>query len=366
MIELPPPSAPDPPIGRTRHPFFMHEMIRRQAVAARATHRATRDALLGAPLAAPTDRLLLVGLGTSYHAALAAAFAASAGRGDRPDVQARTAFDLLEDPAVATPGTTAVVFSAGGETALTMAAQRLLRSRGCRSLLITAKESAPSSALADRVLVTQYADETSWTHTVSFTAALVAFGALLDHWQGVPGTETVDEDAVADLVTAALATEPGILDVVETLAPCEEILLLGSGAAEATAREGALKLREAAGRFSAAVGVEEFLHGVLPSVGTSTAVIAIAGTESERVRAQQGLRAAELAGAHPLLIDSSGGAAGPGIFSVPSAVRPMPPVLQVIPLQFLAYWISVSEGRNPDVMGLDDPRILAGRSSFGI
>ena len=366
MIEFPPPSPPDPPTGRSRHPFFMHEMIRRQAVSARATHRATRDGLLATPFAAPTDRLLLVGLGTSYHAALASGFAASSGRGDRPDVQVRTAFDLLEDPAVATPGTTAVVFSAGGETALTLAAQRLLRTRGSRTVLITAKDGSPSCALADRVLVTQYADETSWTHTVSFTAALVAFGALLDHWQGVPGTETVDEDAVADAVTAALATEPAIVDTVETLAPCEEILLLGSGAAEATAREGALKLREAAGRFSAAVGVEEFLHGVLPSVGPSTAVIGVAGTESERVRAQQALRAAQLAGAHPLFIDSSGGPAGPGTFSVPAVTRPLAPVLQVIPLQFLAYWISVSEGRNPDVMGLDDPRILAGRSSFGI
>ncbi len=366
MFEFPPPSPPEPPSGRTRHPFFMHEMIRRQAVAARATHRATRDALLAAPLAAPTGRLLLVGLGTSFHAALAAGFAAQMGRGGRPDVQARSSFDLLEDPTVATPDTTAVVFSESGDTALTLSAQRTLKTLGARVLLVTATEAGPSSALADRVIVTQYADETSWTHTVSFTAALVAFGALLDHWQGTPGTEGTDEDAVADLVTAALATEPAIVDAVETLAPCEEFLFLGSGAAEATAREGALKLREAAGHFSAVVGIEEFLHGVIPSIGPSTAVIGIAGTERERVRAQQGLRAAGLAGARSILIDSSGGTPGPGIFSVPAATRPMPPVLQVIPLQLLAYWISVSEGRNPDVMGLDDARILAARSSFGI
>jgi glutamine---fructose-6-phosphate transaminase (isomerizing) len=366
MVDLPPPGLSDPPFGRTRHPFFMHEMIRRQAVAARATHRATRDALRDVPLPAPTERLLLVGLGTSYHAALAAGFAASAGPGAVRDVQTRTSFDLLEDPSVATSATTAVIFSSSGDTALTIQAQQALRTQGARTILVTGTEAGPSSALADRVLVTQYAEETSWTHTVSFSAALVAFGALLDHWRGQPGTEAIDEDAVADAVTAALATEPAVVDTVEAVSPCDDFLLIGSGFAEATAREGALKLREAAGRFSAAVGVEEFLHGVIPSIGPSTAVIAIAGTELERTRAQQGLRAAGIAGCRTYLVDSSGGPSGPGIFSVPSLVRPIAPVLQVVPLQFLAYWISVSEGRNPDVMGLDDPRIKNARASFGI
>ena len=366
MVDLPAPSLPDPPFGRTRHPFFMHEMIRRQAVAARATHRATRDALKAEPCAPPKDRLLLVGIGTSFHAALAAGFGAAAGHPGGPNVSVRTSFDLLEDPSVATTDTTAVVFSAGGDTALTLEAQKLLRAQGARSLLITAAPNAPSSKLADRVLATEYADETSWTHTVSFSAALVAFGALLDHWRGQPGTETTDEDAVADAVTGALATEPAVVDAVETVASADEFVLLGSGAAEATAREGALKLREAAGRFSAAVGVEEFLHGVIPSIGPSTAVVAIAGTDLERRRARQGLNAAGLAGARCLMIDSSGAPAEAGTFSVPAVPRPMAPVLQVIPLQLLAYWISVSEGRNPDVMGLDDPRIKAARSSFGI
>jgi len=366
MVDLPPPHLSEPPFGRTRHPFFMHEMIRRQAVAGRATHRATRDALLAAPLPPPKGRLLLVGLGTSFHAALAAGFAAAAGADGFPNVQIRTAFDLLEDPSVATSDTTAVVFSASGETALTLSAQRLLKGQGARSLLITGTEAGPSSVLADRVLVTQYADESSWTHTVSFSAALVAFGALLDHWHGKPGTEPVDEDAVADAFTGALATEAGIVDTVEAVSPCDDFLLLGSGAAEATAREGALKLREAAGRFCAAVGVEEFLHGVIPSIGPSTAVVAIAGTELERIRAQQGLKAATIAGCRTFLVDSSGGPTGPGIFTVPAVPRPLAPALQVVPLQFLAYWISVSEGRNPDVMGLDDQRIRDARSSFGI
>ena len=42
------------------------------------------------------------------------------------------------------------------------------------------------------------------------------------------------------------------------------------------------------------------------------------------------------------------------------------PIGQPIPFQLLAYWVAVSDGRNPDVMGLDDPRYFRARASFGI
>ena len=343
----------------------MHEMIRRQAVAARATHRATRETLAAEPVPAPSGPVRLVGLGTSFHAALAAA-ATLTGPGGPGDVRAIPSFDLLEAASVGGPETTAVVFSESGETALTVAAQQRLRDARVRTILISAHSGTRSAALADRTIVTEYADETSWTHTVSFTAALVAFGALVEHWRGTATTEAVDEDEVAEAMTGALALETKVVDLVDVFADRNQFLFVGSGAAEATAREAALKHREGAGRFCASVGVEELLHGVLPSVGTTTAVLAIAGTPLERERALQGLNAARLVGAKTLLVDSSGGAGGDGILSVPSVARPPAPALQIVPFQLLTYWTAVAEGRNPDIMGLDEPDRMRARSSFGI
>lgn len=366
MVDFPGPQVPKPPVGRTRHPYFMHEMIRRQAVAARATRRSVRDLLVSDPIAAPSRRLLCVGLGTSFHAALAAAEAASRSYGDTREVVATTSFDLLEDPRSAGPGTTALVFSASGETALTIEAQRLLKARGVPQVLITTEPASTSRDLADRVLTAEYAQEAAWTHTVSFTADLVAAWTLLEHWVPPPGADPLTEDAMADLITDALATEPTVVDAVDRFAPQERILLLGSGAAEASAREAALKLREGAGRFCAAVGVEELLHGVLPSLNDASAVFAIAATPMQRTRALTGLEAARKLGARVLLVDSSGGPDGADILRLPKTDPPIPAILQVIPFQLLSYWIATSEGRNPDVMGLDDPKVFEARSSFGI
>lgn len=366
MVTLPGPQRPAPPFGRTRHPYFMHEMIRRQAVAARGSYRVTAESLAAAALDPPAQELLCVGQGTSFHAALAAANAAEPLLTGRARVRALCSFDVVDRAEPAVDGRLAVVFSASSDTALTVAAQRHLREGGARILLITAHPEGPSVELADRVVVTQYADETSWTHTVSFTAALVAWSAILDAWKGGSADATATEEEIGDAVTAALATENPIVDRVERIAPREDLLLVGSGTGEPSAREAALKLREASGRFCASVGIEELLHGVLPSVTDRSGVLAVSSTPLQRERALTGLHAAELLGAETLLVDTSGGPAGDRILALPALERLPAPVLQVVPFQLLAYWLAVSEGRNPDVMGLEDPKVMAARSSFGI
>lgn len=365
-IEFPGPQEPQPPLGRTRHPYFMHEMVRRQAVAARATYRATVEALTATPEPAPEGQLFLVGLGTSFHAALAAGHAFAPALEGRAEVRVRTAFDLLEEAPAPPAGSAAIVFSESGETALTNAALSWLKQRGTRTLLISPHETSAAASMAHRLLLTQYAEEASWTHTVSFSAGLVAAGVLADHWVR-PATELpAIEDEIADAFTAAIATENAVVELVDTFADRDRYVLSGAGFGDAAAREGALKLREAAGRFCAAVGTEEFLHGVIPSVNDKTAAIAIATTPDQRTRAEHGLRAVGHVGAKTLLVDASGGPAGPGILTLPAGARPIPTALAVVPLQLLAYWTATAEGRNPDVMGLDDPRYFAARRSFGI
>ncbi len=363
MIELPGPDEPSPPVGRTRHPYHAHEMIRRQAVAVQGTMAAAVEAAARIPPPPAEGRLLFTGMGTSFHAAVAGAWAVRELAPGR-DAEAFAAFDLVAHPSVLAGVGTAVVFSAEGETALTLAAMRAMRERGIRQVLVTARERSRSVDLADHFLVSRYAEETSWMHTVSYTAALGATVRLLETW--FPPAEPLAADAVPDALTSALATEPFLLDRMDDLTSRDRVVLLGGGPAEATAREGALKLREGAGRFAAAVGVEEFLHGVLPSVTERTEVIAAAGTPLERTRAATALAAAGLVGAHTLLIDTSGGAAGEGVLSLPALPAYAGPIVQVVPIQLLAYWLGVNDGRNPDVMGLDDPRYLAARRSFGI
>ena len=364
-VDLPAAETPKPPDDRHRHPFHMHEMMRRQPIAARTTLTAVRG--LPLPKLPAEGRVLFTGIGTSFHAALALARGAtSADPAALHHAVAVPAFELRNDPPGLGDLRLAVVLSASGQTDVTRRATERLRARGVPILLITAAEKGPIAELADSVVVTQYADERSWTHTVSYSAAVVAGLAIQAAWKGDDPAEAALLDTVPDALTSALAVENALVDVAERLADRTRWVLLGSGPRSVTIREGALKLREAAGRFVTTLGVEEFLHGSLSSVDDTCVVVALTGTRLESARAKEGLGAAQELGAETLHFDSTPGATGPEAWTTQPLEGAYSVLPDVVPFQLLAYWMAVSTGRNPDMMGYDDPRHLRARSRFGL
>jgi glutamine---fructose-6-phosphate transaminase (isomerizing) len=362
-VLFPGPEEPSPPYGRTAHPYFLHEMIGSQPAAIRATLRECARVAPGIPEPAAGKPLLCVGLGTSFHAALASAQAAGAERSSSWYPQALDSFELLLAPDRIRRAGAALVFSSSGETALTLAAQRALRAAGIPQVLVSGTRASRSAELADHLLLTQQAEERAWVHTVSYTTAIAAALTLLRRWSGAPAPEPED---VGRAVEGVVRREAEWRQLAETLRDREKLLILGSGPAHATAREAALKLREGAHRSAAATGVEEFLHGVLPSVDASTAVLAVTTSSVDRQRASTALSAASRAGAKTALFGRGAPAAGGSEFELPTVGASFTPLPDIVPFQFLTYWLAVGEGRNPDVMGYDDPRIFAARRLYGI
>ncbi len=364
-IELPEPQDPQPPYGRTGHPYFMHDMVCSQPSAVRATVTAAERDSASIP-APPSDRtLLFVGMGTSFHAARASAWAAGPAWEYRQPVRAIDSFNLLLEPDQLRQAGAAVVFSSSGETALTLRAQDALRAAGIPQVLVTGTGRSPSRDRADHVLLTQEADEKAWVHTVSYTTAIAAALTLLHRWTGNRSLLPRDVDGPLEEL---VRREPEWRKLGDSLKDRSKILILGSGPAEVTAREAALKLREGAARFVATTGVEEFLHGPLPSVDAEqTAVLAISTSSLDRRRALTALSAAARAGAEVALFarhPPSGRLESE--FALPAVPSSQTPLVDIVPFQLLSYWLAVSAGRNPDVMGLDDPRILASRRLYGI
>lgn len=343
----------------------MHEAIRRQEVAVRATLNSVRESLAALPTPTADGRVLVVGVGTSFHAALAVANSGTEAFAGRRWVEAASSFDVLAAPNRFRGVSLAVALSASGDTWVTREATRWLRAQGSKVLLITSEDPTPMDPEADAVFRTRHAQEPSWTHTVSFTTAALGGRALLQGWANSSPTEA-DDRVVTDAIGEVVAMEPKIVELTESTAVAGRILLLGSADAEPAAREAALKLREATGRFCATAGVEEALHGLLPSLNKETAVFALTATELERRRAEQVLRAVRELGASGVLVDSSGGPSGPNVLTLPPVPADAGAVLLALPFQILAYWIAVADGRNPDVMGLDDPLQVAARRTFGI
>jgi glucosamine--fructose-6-phosphate aminotransferase (isomerizing) len=192
------------------------------------------------------ERLWLVGTGTSLHAAeLGAAMMARAG------IDARFASSMeFAKRAPLRAGDGVIVLSHTGETAYARAARKRALDLGAETLSLT----ATGVGWPEAVEVTE--KERSETYTRSYTGALAVL-ALIAGELGAEGLGPEAVVAAADAAEAVLA-EPGLDGVPDP----ERLLVLGGvGPAAVTAREGALKLREAARVAAEGYDAEYLLHG---------------------------------------------------------------------------------------------------------
>ncbi|MGX1543310.1 SIS domain-containing protein [Streptomyces adustus] len=203
-----------------------------------------------AVLPAPGERVALVGCGTSYFMAQAAAgLREAAGQGETD------AFAASEFPhgrgydrvvALTRSGTTTEVL------------ELLARLRGrTRTVALTADPGTPVTAVADDLVVLDYADERSVVQTRFATTALTLLRAHL----GLHGAA-----AVADARTALAAELPqGLVD-------CAQFTFLGRGWTVGLANEAGLKMREAALSWAEAYPAMEYRHGPISvtTAGTAT------------------------------------------------------------------------------------------------
>jgi glucosamine--fructose-6-phosphate aminotransferase (isomerizing) len=269
-------------------------------------------------------RLWLVGTGTSLHAAeLGAAMLQEAGR----SAQAVSSMQFVTwTPGVApNDGIIVISHNAGSETSFAKTARGQSLDGGLRVVSITRQGGGLPEAIET------VPKETSETYTVSYTTALIVLAKLAS---GMGAEAITDEQIgrVPDAVRAALQ-DPGVEDIPQ---PERLLVIFGSGPASVTARESALKVREAA-RFPAeGYDTEYLLHGSAVPLSSRDRVVSIGPPDPAGM-----LGAVERA------------AAGAGVPA--SSVRDpaeLHPVLQQIPLtvrlQMLALRFTKERQQDPD------------------
>jgi glucosamine--fructose-6-phosphate aminotransferase (isomerizing) len=192
-------------------------------------------------------RLWVVGTGTSLHAAeLGAAMLKEAGRA----ATVVPAMQFVTTAPVIGPKDGVIVITHTGETSYALAVRAQAFTGGLDTVTVTKRGTD-----FPRAIETVEA-ETSETYTVSYTTALIAL-ALIAQELGAESLSDGALGALPDAVRAAIA-DPGIGSIPR---PDRALAITGAGPAAVTAREGALKLREAARVLAEGFDVEYLLHG---------------------------------------------------------------------------------------------------------
>lgn len=269
-------------------------------------------------------RIWVVGTGTSQHAAaLGAGMFQEAGRA----AHAVSAMQFVRWAPIVGPQDGVVIITHTGETAYALSAHSLAFEAGLDVVVISRRGSGFPH------VIETVDKETSETYTVSYTAAVLVLAMVA----GEMGADSLTDAALAAVppAVAAVLAEPGI-DAVPT--PSRLLVIAGAGPASVTAREGALKVREASRLLAEGYDPEYLLHGSAVPLTADDRLVTLGPPDAD------GFMDA---------LASAAGAAGLGVSRLEETAD-LPPVLAQIPLtvrlQLLALRIAAERGQDPDVV----------------
>ena len=309
--------------------------------------------------------------GTSWHAGQAGKFMIESLA--RIPVEVDYASEWrYRDPIVA-PNTITLVISQSGETADTIAAQREAKARGSKTLAICNVVGSMITREAAGTIYTHAGPEIGVASTKAFTAQLTALYLFALYLARVRGT--MDERQAARAVHE-LTLLPGKLEHILTRdEDCEKLakqyvraqdfLFLGRGIHYPIALEGALKLKEVSYIHAEGYPAGEMKHGPNALIDENLPVVIIAtrdpNSELSMVRYEKTISNLKEVKARSGIVialategDEEIKEAADHVLYIPPAPEELSPILEIVPLQLLAYHIAVRRGCN-----VDQPRNLA-------
>ncbi len=314
-----------------------------------------RDILLGA------RRLHLLACGTSWHAGLVGKFLIE--EIARVPVEVDYGSEYRYRRPIIDEGVLAVGISQSGETADTLAAMEAARERGARLVSICNVSGSEATRISQGVVLTNAGPEIGVASTKAFTTQLVALYLLALRLAQVREGH-LDPEKLHDLahlpqaVAAALDLADSLEEMAKHYARADDFLFLGRGINYPIALEGALKLKEISYIHAEGYPAGEMKHGPIALIDEEMPVVALATGDRvfekvksniQQVKARDGIVIA-LTDRDPAEL----GDIADEIIPVPRVSPLLQPVVNVIPLQLLAYFIGVRRGCD-----VDQPRNLA-------
>ncbi|MFB3828509.1 MAG: glutamine--fructose-6-phosphate transaminase (isomerizing) [Bryobacteraceae bacterium] len=317
------------------------------------------------------SQVKLIACGTSWHAALAGKFMIE--KLARMPVEVDYGSEFRYRDPILGPDTLTIVVSQSGETADTLAAQREAKAKGSKTLAICNVVGSMMTREAAGTIYTHAGPEIGVASTKAFTCQLTALFILAMYLGQVRGKldAAASRCLMRDLLRIpgklehVLSADPHFEELGRKLFRATDFLFLGRGVHFPIALEGALKLKEISYIHAEGYPAGEMKHGPNALIDEKLPVVVIATREAasdesrvlyektlaniQEVKAREGLVVALVTEG-----DEEVTKVADHIIAVPPASDLLSPILEIIPLQLLAYHIAVRRGCD-----VDQPRNLA-------
>ncbi|HBF9907792.1 TPA: glutamine--fructose-6-phosphate transaminase (isomerizing) [Clostridioides difficile] len=259
-----------------------------------------------------------------------------------------------------------ILVSQSGETADTLAVLRDSKAKGARILSITNVVGSSIARESDDVFYTWAGPEVAVASTKAYTTQITSLYMIALDFAIKKGTITREfyDSMISKMkdipskIQEILDNEEYIKEVAKTVVNSDHAFYLGRGIDYSLAMEGSLKLKEISYIHAEAFAAGELRHGTIALIEKGTPVIAIATQEKLFEKMVSNMEEVRARGAYVVAIAQSHNKdvekAADKIIYIPNSDDILSPILAVVPMQLLAYHVSVLRGCD-----VDKPRNLA-------
>ena len=308
--------------------------------------------------------IYIVACGTAYNAGLIGKYVIENIANIRVRVDIASEFRYNEQ--FINDKTLVILVSQSGETADTLAAQKLAKTKGCRILSITNVVGSSVARNSDDVFYTLAGPEIAVASTKAYTTMLAAFYMIGIELAKLKREISIDEyHEIVELlkklpqkVEETLKTEEKCIEIAEKIKNAKSAFYIGRGLDDSVGKEGALKLKEISYIYTESFAAGELKHGTIALIEENTPVIAVLTQDKLLEKTISNIQEVKARGAYTIIItdkDSNDIANyADDIVVVPKVYDLFSSILAVIPAQFIAYHTSIKKGND-----VDKPRNLA-------
>ncbi|MDW7694846.1 glutamine--fructose-6-phosphate transaminase (isomerizing) [Flammeovirgaceae bacterium SG7u.111] len=313
---------------------------------------------------ANAQRIIIVACGTSWHAGLVAEYVIE--ELARTSVEVEYASEFRYRNPIINPGDVVIAISQSGETADTLAAIELAKSKGAIILGVCNVVGSSISRASDEGAYTHAGPEIGVASTKAFTAQLsvlyILALSLAKHKKTITDNQFIELLNQLESVPAKIEKVLQLNDQIEKISAifkdASNFLYLGRGYNFPVALEGALKLKEISYIHAEGYPAAEMKHGPIALIDEEMPVVVIATRDSSYDKIVSNIQEVKARKGKVIAVVTKGDALIPKmvdhVIEVPSTHEAIMPMVSVIPLQLLSYHIALMRGCN-----VDQPRNLA-------
>lgn len=310
------------------------------------------------------SEIWIVACGSAYHAGVVSQYVIESLA--RIPVRVELASEFRYRDPILSEHMLVIIISQSGETADSLAALREAKERGAKTLAIVNVVGSSIAREADMVFYTKAGPEISVATTKAYSTQLVAGYLLAVQFAFVRGkigkeryAQLISEmKALPEKIAALLEDKEKIQKFAAQIANRRDVFFIGRGVDYAVGMEGSLKLKEISYIHSEAYAAGELKHGTISLIEDGTLVVGILTQDRLAEKTWSNMVEVYSRGACLMALTSAGNyhVEDKATFTIyiPKSEELFLPSLAVIPLQLLAYYVSVARG-----LDVDKPRNLA-------